>query len=63
MLGLSATPEEREDNLDKITLWNIGPILDAKTIEGYTEKDIPFKGCVTCVKYYGPQEYTKTILI
>lgn len=61
-LGLSATPEERTDGLDKVHLWNIGPILDASKLEGYTEADIPFKGRVTCIKYSGPPDYTKHLM-
>lgn len=62
MLGLSATPEERSDNLAKVIKWNIGPILAADKLEGYSTEDIPFKGNVVQVKYYGEDEYTKNIL-
>ena len=61
ILGLSATPNERVDGLDKINIWNCGPILNAKDIECYTEDDIPFKGEVTMIKYIAPKEYTKII--
>jgi superfamily II DNA or RNA helicase len=62
MLGLSATPEDRADNLDRIPKWNIGPILYADRLEGYSVEDIPFKGNVVQVKYNGPKRYTKSII-
>ena len=62
MLGLSATPDERDDGLDQVNIWNCGDILDACKLDGYTMDDIPFKGAVTMVKYKGPLEHTKTII-
>jgi hypothetical protein len=62
MLGLSATPNDREDNLDKIIKWNIGKVLCAKELSGYTEENIKFTGSVHMIKYYGPIEYTKPII-
>lgn len=59
MLGLSATPSERSDSLDKINHWGCGPVIDAETLEGYSTKDIPFTGRVTCVKYSGPPQWTE----
>jgi superfamily II DNA or RNA helicase len=60
-LGLSATPQEREDGLDKINMWGIGPILVAASLDGYTEADIPFKGNVIQVRYLGPDKYTQLL--
>ncbi len=62
MIGLSATPEERNDNLSKVIKWNIGPILEADKLEGYTTEDIPFKGNVVEVRYSGPHKFTKSIV-
>lgn len=62
MLGLSATPEDRADNLDRIPKWNIGPILQADKLEGYSTEDVPFKGHVIQVRYNGPKKYTKSII-
>jgi hypothetical protein len=62
MMGLSATPDEKQFNMDNINLWNCGPILDASTLDGYSVEDIPFKGDVTMVKYRAPDEYTKTLI-
>jgi hypothetical protein len=59
MMGLSATPNERSDSLDKINHWGCGPILEAEKLEGYSTDDIPFTGRVTCVKYSGPPQWTE----
>ena len=63
MLGLSATPEERkekQDNSYKIIQWQIGPVLDASQVDGYTTEDIPFKGEVRMVKYRGHPDHIET---
>lgn len=58
MLGLSATPDEKQFHMDNINIWNCGPILDASTLAGYSVEDIPFTGEVTMIKYKAPDEYT-----
>jgi superfamily II DNA or RNA helicase len=63
MLGLSATPEDRKeknDNTYKIIQWQIGPILVASELEGYTIEEIPFKCNVNMIKYYGHPDYIET---
>jgi superfamily II DNA or RNA helicase len=62
MLGLSATPDENKDGLDKINIWNCGDILNATDIPGYSITDIQFNGEVLAVKYYGHPDYTQIIL-
>ncbi len=62
MLGLSATPDDRDDSLDSVNHWGIGPILIAKKLQGYTEKSIPFKGKIIKVKYSGSNKYTKNLI-
>ena len=62
MLGLSATPDENKDGLDKINIWNCGDILNATDIPGYNITDIQFNGEVLAVKYYGHPDYTQIIL-
>ncbi len=62
MIGLSATPEDRPDNLDRIPRWNIGPILQADKLEGYSTESVPFKGNVIQVRYSGPKRFTKSII-
>ena len=62
MMGLSATPDENKDGLDKINTWNCGNILNAESLPGYSVDDIPFKGDVSLVKYTGPEEYIKILV-
>jgi superfamily II DNA or RNA helicase len=62
MLGLSATPDERVDGLDKINLFNCGSILNASEIKGYSMENIDFKGSVQMIKYCAPSEYTELIM-
>ena len=62
MLGLSATPNDRPDNLDKIPRWNIGAILQADKLEGYSTESVPFKGNVIQVRYNGPKKFTRAII-
>jgi superfamily II DNA or RNA helicase len=62
MLGLSATPNEREDGLTKVCLWNIGPVLDVTKLPGYSSTDVNFTGKVVRVNYYGPSEYTQIVM-
>jgi superfamily II DNA or RNA helicase len=58
MLGLSATPGERQDDFDPLTYWNVGGLVDIKErIPGILEDD-PFITKIACVKYSGSPEYT-----
>ena len=58
-LGLSATPNERIDKFDPVAWWGCGPVLDAKTLVGFTDQSVQFKGKVLMIKYNGPPEYTQ----
>jgi superfamily II DNA or RNA helicase len=62
MLGLSATPNERGDKFDPYVHWQMGSVLDAKELVGYSEDEIPFTGAVKMVKYLGPNIYTETVI-
>lgn len=62
MLGLSATPSDREDSLDKINHWGCGPVYVAADVKDFTTVDIAFKGRVTKVCYSGSSDYTEQIL-
>lgn len=62
MLGLSATPAERPDAFDPYVHWHLGSVIDARTLENYSEKDIPFKGTVSMIKYLGPTPFTESII-
>lgn len=60
MLGLSATPNERNNNCDIISHLNIGKVLKADEIEGYKKDNTKFSASVTLLKYNGPDEYVNT---
>jgi len=51
VLGLSATPDEREDGTDKISHLNIGPVLDCSSVEGYIPHNNNFVSEVKIIKY------------
>ncbi len=57
-IGLSATPDIREDKLDKIhTAW-LGPIIDANTLENYSASQDAFQSKATLIKYYAHDDHT-----
>lgn len=60
MLGLSATPDERNNNCDIISHLNIGKVLKADDIEGYKKDNTKFYASVTLLKYNGPDKYVNT---
>jgi superfamily II DNA or RNA helicase len=63
MLGLSATPDENKDGLDAVNTWHCGPILNAADLDGYSVEDIPFKGNISVIKYYGNPDYTQILTV
>lgn len=62
MLGLSATPNERNDGFDPYMHWQLGSVLEARNIENYSEADIPFKGRIKMIKYLGHNSFTETVI-
>ena len=62
MLAMSATPNDKEHGLDKISHYNVGHVLDATSVPNYIVDDIKFSCTVDIIRYDGPAEYTKTIL-
>ena len=60
MLGLSATPDERNTKCDIISHLNIGKVLKADEIEGYKKDDVKFNATVKLIKYNAPDEYINT---
>ena len=60
MLGLSATPNERNNKCDIISHLNIGKVLKADEIDGYKKDNTKFNATVTLLKYNGPDEYVNT---
>ncbi len=55
MLGLSATPNEREDKTDIISHLNVGRLVDAESLCGYQKDESSFESEVKIIKYSGPQ--------
>lgn len=51
-IGLSATPDIREDKLDAIHQAWLGPILDAETLEGYSVSQDAFISDVKMIEYH-----------
>lgn len=60
VLGLSATPLERPDELDKYVLLHLGQPIYAKDIVNVAS--VKFTGIVKCINYYGCPKYSETIL-
>lgn len=59
MLGLSATPNERQNKCDLISHANIGEVLDAHTLPNFIHSDIKFSADLHLIKYNAPDEYVK----
>lgn len=55
-IGLSATPDIREDKLDKIHVSWVGPILDADQLENYSPSQDAFQSTATLINYHGLDE-------
>jgi len=60
-LGLTATPNEREDNKDKIYKVHFSDIVYADDIEGFEANEHKFKCHVNFINYIGPAEFTYTL--
>lgn len=65
MLALSATPLqklEQNDNRYKIIQWQIGPIINAAELPGYTVENIAFTCQINKIIYKGHPDYIHTLL-
>lgn len=62
VLGLSATPDERTDGLDKYVSWELGNILVANKLLNYQQILNTFTATVYQICYYGSPEYTKHLV-
>ena len=58
-IGLSATPDIREDKLDKIHLSWVGPILNADELEHYSPAQDAFQSTATLIKYHALDEHVQ----
>jgi len=57
-IGLSATPDIREDKLDRIhTSW-LGPIVTAEELENYSVSQDAFQSKATLIKYHAHDDNT-----
>lgn len=61
VLGLTATPNERDDGMDVIYPKHAGPLVIAKELPGYNVAEIPWKGEVEVIYYHGHPDYTNKI--
>jgi len=62
MIGLSATPDIRENKMDFVHISNVGPILDAEEIPEYQKDDDTFIAEVDIIKYQAPNQYVQVKL-
>lgn len=63
VLGLSATPDERPDGLDRAVFHFLGPPIYAETdIPGFDVAEIRFRGRVREVEYLGDPTYCETAI-
>lgn len=58
-IGLSATPDIREDKLDPVHLSWIGPILDAELLPGYEKRNDSFESEIKMIKYHSHSDHCK----
>lgn len=62
VLGLSATPDERPDGLDRYVFFHLGPPLDARAFPGVDISDATFRGEVLVVEYEGHPDHCETVM-
>jgi superfamily II DNA or RNA helicase len=60
VLGLSATPEDRADGLDKYVMQHLGPVIEPESIPGYDLGAVKFRGEVTVIDYAGHPAHCET---
>jgi superfamily II DNA or RNA helicase len=58
-IGLSATPDIRDDKLDAVhQLW-LGPIIDAETLPGFNKTQDVFVSTAKMIEYHAEEAYCK----
>jgi len=61
-LGLTATPDERLDEMDEIYIKHVGRLISTIDIPNYeAAAPIPWKGRVKVLQYHGPLQFTHDI--
>lgn len=61
MLGISATTEDRSDGFDPVFHKQLGPIIRAEQIPGFTYENVEFDCTVHAIMYSGPPQYTQNL--
>jgi superfamily II DNA or RNA helicase len=62
VLGLSATPIERPDGLDRYITLHLGDVVYPKDIPNFDITGVNFKGMVKIIEYEGSDPYCEAIL-
>lgn len=62
ILGLSATPDEKIDQTDRLVNFHLGDIVDVEKIKNYKKENIVFTSKSVIVKYNAPDEYSNTYI-
>jgi hypothetical protein len=62
MLGLSATPDENSNGFDCLVWWELGPVVNAAAIPGYSGASESYNANVNRIMYYGPPSHTQLIV-
>lgn len=62
VLGISATPAERPDGLDRVVAHYLGPPVEATDIPGFDASDVDFRGVVREVAYRNDPRYCGAVL-
>lgn len=63
VLGLSATPADRKDGLDKFVTLMLAPVLKPTEIPNFDAAAVQFKNTVRIVEYSGNDAYTETAML
>lgn len=62
VLGMSATTEDRDDGFDVIAHKELGLIIRADKVPGFTYEDVMFDGTARIISYNGPTEFTQNLI-
>jgi hypothetical protein len=60
VLGLSATPNERPDGLDRYVHFHLGPVIYPNKIPGFDTEAVNFRGEVRVIEYAGHPDFCET---
>lgn len=61
VLGLTASPNSRRDEFDRVYFEHVGEWVECSKIPGFSFKGIQFTVEVHSIEYEGPPEYTKKL--